>query len=165
MKKLAILTISDSRYLETDSSGKLITDLAKENNIEVVAREIAADDIVEIQSTFLKLELMNPDFIITNGGTGFAQKDFTIEAITPLLKQIVPGFGELFRQISYQEIGVKATASQALAGFNYRNQLVYCIPGSNNACKTAMKEIILKDYEHLLFEISDARKEIHNHAN
>lgn len=165
MTKLAILTVSDSRNLETDKSGQLISQLAQNKEIKTIERKIVKDDLVEIQAGFLSLEMLNPDLIVVNGGSGFAQRDFTIAALSPLIPQKIPGFGELFRQISYADIGIKAIASKALAGFNYRNQLVYCIPGSTNACQTAMKEIILPGFEHLLFEKSDLRKEIHHHAN
>ncbi|MBB1078887.1 MogA/MoaB family molybdenum cofactor biosynthesis protein [Limosilactobacillus sp. STM2_1] len=165
MKKLAILTISDSRSLETDESGKLITALAKQNDLMVIKRVIVPDDIVDIQTAYLQLEQQGPDIIITNGGTGIARRDVTIQAIRPLLLKTISGFGEAFRQISFEEIGTRALASQALAGFNYRYQLTYCLPGSKNACQTALTKLIIPEYGHLLFESSTKRKEVHHHAH
>lgn len=165
MKKIAILTVSDSRTLDSDTSGKLIAIKMANAGLSVVDRVIVNDDIVNIQTAYLQLEQQALDIIITNGGTGIAQRDVTIPAIRPLLKRLIPGFGEAFRQISFDEIGTRALASQALAGFNFRNQLTYCLPGSQNACQTALNKLILPEYEHLLFESSSQRKEVHHHAH
>ncbi|MRN06769.1 MogA/MoaB family molybdenum cofactor biosynthesis protein [Lactobacillus sp. 0.1XD8-4] len=165
MKKVAILTISDSRTLETDKSGKFITEKLTKAGLVITTRIVVNDDLVNIQAAYLQLEQQAPDIIITNGGTGIAHRDVTIPAITPLLKRLLPGFGEAFRQISFEEIGTRALASQALAGFNYRYQLTYCLPGSQNACQTALDKLIIPEYEHLLFESSPQRKEVHHHAH
>lgn len=165
MKKVAILTVSDSRTLDDDTSGKLIAETMLNNGLSLLTRVVVNDDIVNIQTAYLQLEQASPDIIITNGGTGIAQRDVTIPAIRPLLAKIIPGFGEAFRQISFEEIGTRALASQALAGFNYRNQLTYCLPGSKNACRTALDKLILPEYDHLLFESSVQRKEVHHHAH
>ncbi len=150
MKKIAILTVSDSRTLDSDTSGKLIAMKMANADLSVVDRVIVNDDIVNIQTAYLQLEQQALDVIITNGGTGIAQRDVTIPAIRPLLKRL---------------IGTRALASQALAGFNFRNQLTYCLPGSQNACQTALDKLILPEYEHLLFESSSQRKEVHHHAH
>lgn len=126
MKKVAILTISDSRDLKNDLSGQLIEDVMQQDGLEVSQRKMVVDDLVDIQSAYLQIEQSSPDIIITTGGTGIAQRDVTIPAIRPLLLKQIPGFGEAFRQFSMAEIGTHALASQALAGFNYRNQLTYC---------------------------------------
>ncbi|GGI63099.1 molybdenum cofactor biosynthesis protein B [Limosilactobacillus caviae] len=165
MKKVAILTVSDSRTIDDDTSGKLIAEIMTNNGLSLSTRVVVNDDIVNIQAAYLQLEQANPDIIITNGGTGIAQRDVTIPAIRPLLTKIIPGFGEAFRQISFAEIGTRALASQALAGFNHRNQLTYCLPGSKNACQTALDKLILPEYDHLLFESSAQRKEVHHHAH
>lgn len=165
MTKLAVLTISDSRNLASDFSGKLITDLATKRALEVTTRQVVRDDIVDIQAAYLRLEQTAPDMIITTGGTGIARRDVTIPAITPLLLRIIPGFGEAFRQFSFNEVGTRALASQALAGFNYRWQLTYCLPGSQNACQTALEKLIFPEYQHLLFESSNKRKDDHHHAH
>ena len=165
MINVAILTVSDSRVMKTDSSGDLIAQLVTEEGLRVSDREIVKDDIVDIQAAYLQMEQAAPDIIITTGGTGVAKRDVTIQALTPLLRKTIPGFGEMFRQLSFDEIGTRALASQALAGFNQRWQLTYCLPGSQNACQTALQRLIIPEYQHLVFESSNQRKDDHHHAH
>ncbi len=96
MKKIAILTVSDSRTLDSDTSGKLIATKMANAGLSVVDRVIVNDDIVNIQTAYLQLEQQSPNIIITNGGTGIAQRDITIPAIRPLLKRLIPGFGNRY---------------------------------------------------------------------
>lgn len=152
MTTAAILTVSDTRNLDNDKSGQTIATALTTAEITVTQRLVVPDDIVAIQSAFLQLELTEPDLIITNGGTGIAQRDVTFDALEPLLPVTIPGFGEHFRQISFTEIGTRALASRALAGFNVRNQLCFVLPGSTNACQTALQQLILPEWQHLLFE-------------
>lgn len=152
MSRACILTVSDTRDLNTDKSGKLIAEQLQHHGVTVMARHVVIDDIVDIQQQFLTFEQLGPDLIITNGGTGIAQSDVTITALTPLLPTMIPGFGEAFRELSFAEIGTRTLASKAEAGFNNRNQLCYCLPGSTNACQTALDRLILPEFEHLLFE-------------
>lgn len=151
--KAAILTISDTRNLTTDKSGQFIESILKQNDIEILQRKVVIDDTLQIQLGFLNLENLNPDIIITNGGTGIAQRDVSIKSLKPLMKKEITGFGELFRQISYNEIGTHSTASNAFAGINIKNQLCFSLPGSTNACKTALNQIILPELNHLIKEI------------
>lgn len=152
MTTAAILTVSDTRNLDNDKSGQTIATALGTAEITVTQRLVVPDDIVAIQSAFLQLELTEPDLIITNGGTGIAQRDVTFDALEPLLPVTIPGFGEHFRQISFTEIGTRALASRALAGFNVRDQLCFVLPGSTNACQTALQQLILPEWQHLLFE-------------
>lgn len=152
MTTAMILTISDTRDLTTDKTGLAISEQLTAAGIAVLDRQVVIDDIVAIQYQFLSFEQLLPDLIITNGGTGIAQRDVTIPAIQPLLTTVINGFGETFREISYREVGTRALASRAMAGFNVKNQLCYCLPGSTNACQTAMTQLILPEYEHLLTE-------------
>ena len=131
MLTATILTVSDSRYLAEDGSGALIKARLLENDVTVIDHRIVVDDQVQIQAAYLSQELMGADLLIINGGTGVAQRDVTIPAITPLLTQQIPGFGEAFRALSFKEIGTRALASHAIAGFNLYNQLTYCLPGSS----------------------------------
>lgn len=154
MAKAAILTISDTRTLENDESGNLLQSLLETNtDFTAKARRIVKDDVLEIQHAFTELALM-PDItlILTNGGTGIAQRDVTFEAITPLLTDTLPGFGELFRQLSYDDIGTHAIASRAEAGFTVRQQLCFILPGSKKANILAMNQIILPELKHLFKE-------------
>ncbi|MTV82165.1 MogA/MoaB family molybdenum cofactor biosynthesis protein [Secundilactobacillus folii] len=152
MTSVMILTISDTRNLSDDKSGQYLVDEFRKNDVSVLDRQVVKDDVVEIQAQFLQFELAEPDLIVTNGGTGIARRDVTIPAIEPLLTTKVTGFGETFRELSYQEIGTHALASRAIAGFNYYHQLCYCLPGSTGACRTAMSNLIIPEYQHLLFE-------------
>lgn len=152
MTTAAILTVSDSRHRSNDGSGAYIEETLTAHHMSVSQRVVVIDDVVDIQSQFLQFEQTNPAIIITNGGTGIAMRDVTIQAIMPLLNITIPGFGEAFREISLEEIGTRALASRAIAGFNQRNQLCYCLPGSTNACRTAMEKLILPEWQHLLFE-------------
>ena len=97
--QFAILTISDSRTEQTDTSGQLIQEALTAAGLTCLARKIVADDRVQIQAAYLQLELQGPDLIITNGGTGLARRDVTIAALTPLFSVTSPGFGEAFRQL------------------------------------------------------------------
>lgn len=151
--KAVILTISDTRTLTTDKSGQFIESILKQNDIEILQRKVVIDDTLQIQLGFLNLENLNPDIIITNGGTGIAQRDVSIKSLKPLMKKEITGFGELFRQISYNEIGTHSMASNAFAGINIKNQLCFSLPGSTNACKTALNQIILPELNHLIKEI------------
>lgn len=152
MTSAMILTISDTRNLTSDKSGQYLAATLEQAGVTILDRQVVKDDLVGIQAAFLAFEQRNPDLIITNGGTGIAMRDVTIPAITPLLSTIIPGFGETFRELSFKEVGTRALASGALAGFNFRDQLCYCLPGSTNACQTAMEQLILPEFEHLLFE-------------
>lgn len=163
--KFSILTVSDSRTRESDTSGRLLKERLEKAGGACLDWRVVPDDRVQIQAAYLQMELGKPDLIITSGGTGLAQRDVTIPAITPLLAVTAPGFGEAFRQLSFAEIGPRALASQALCGFNYSDQLTYCLPGSKNAVENALTKLILPDFAHLLFERSNQRKEVHHHVN
>ncbi len=152
MTTAAILTVSDTRHKNNDQSGAYLEKALTDHNVQISERIVVIDDIVDIQSQFLQFEQQLPDMILINGGTGIAVRDVTIQAITPLLPVIIPGFGEAFRELSFKAVGTRALASRALAGFNQRDQLCYCLPGATNACRTAMEALILPEWAHLIFE-------------
>lgn len=139
---IAVLTVSDTRTLDTDSSGKYLVQSAKEAGHNVVSREIVIDDIYLIRA-MLSQYIADPNIqcIMITGGTGFTPRDSTPEAVTPLFDKHVEGFGELFRQLSYQEIGTATIQSRALAGLA-NHTVIFCLPGSTGACKTAWTGII-----------------------
>ena len=145
--KISILTISDTRNLENDLSGKKIEELAQEH--EILTRKIVKDERTDIQQAYEKLDT---EIIITNGGTGLAKRDVTFEALQPFVSREIPGFGEIFRKLSYEEIGSHAIASRAFAFFNHKDQLTFVLPGSTKACELAMKKLILAELEHLIHE-------------
>lgn len=154
MNKAAILTISDTRDLTTDASGNFLQATLEANtDFDEFPRRVVKDDILEIQHAFTELALLpEVTLILTNGGTGIARRDVTFEALTPLLSDTIPGFGELFRQLSYEDIGTHAMASRAEAGFTVRQQLCFILPGSKKANALAMNQIILPELKHLFKE-------------
>ncbi|WIO74033.1 molybdenum cofactor biosynthesis protein B [Porticoccaceae bacterium LTM1] len=139
---IAVLTVSDTRTPETDTSGQLLTDSLKESGHLLVDRDIVIDDIYQIRAKLSQwIADKNIHTVLITGGTGFSGRDSTPEAVKPLFDKTVEGFGELFRQISLQQIGTSTVQSRALAGLA-NNTLIFCLPGSNNACRTGWEEII-----------------------
>lgn len=153
--QIAVLTVSDTRIPANDKGGDRIVDLALEAGLVLLHRALVKDDLRAIQDQ-LKLWLADDrlDAVITTGGTGIAQRDVTIEAIWPLLDKEIPGFGELFRYLSFTEdIGSRAIASRALAGVT-QDVLIFTLPGSVGAVTLAMKSLILPEISHLVREIT-----------
>lgn len=139
---IAILTVSDTRTLETDTSGQVLVDSAAEAGHHVADRRLQPDDIYRIRAVVSDW-IARPEVqvVLITGGTGFTGRDSTPEAITPLLDKMVDGFGELFRHVSWEEIGTSTLQSRALAGLANRT-LVVCMPGSTGACRTAWGRIL-----------------------
>ena len=139
---LAVLTVSDTRTEANDTSGDYLVSAATEAGHQLVTRTIEVDDRFLLRSRISQW-IADPSIqvILVTGGTGFTSRDATPEAIRPLLEVIIDGFGELFRQLSYEEIGTSTIQSRALAGIS-NNTLVFCIPGSTGACKTAWNGIL-----------------------
>lgn len=148
----AVITVSDTRSLETDRSGQLIKQLLLDANHRVRAYTIVKDEPTQIQAQMEALGYLELDAVIFNGGTGIAPRDTTYDAIEGLLEKTLPGFGELFRWLSYQEIGSRAIASRAIAGV-YQNKLIFSLPGSTNAVKLAMQQLILPELIHLVSQL------------
>tara|TARA_R110000764_G_scaffold112761_10_gene199853 strand:+ start:84439 stop:84975 length:537 start_codon:yes stop_codon:yes gene_type:complete len=139
---IAVLTVSDTRTIDTDTSGQLLADSLSEAGHHLADRQLQPDDIYQIRAV-VSVWIARPDVqvVLITGGTGFTGRDSTPEAITPLLDKMVDGFGELFRHISWQEIGTSTLQSRALAGLANRT-LIVCVPGSTNACRTAWTKIL-----------------------
>ena len=140
---IAVLTVSDSRKAANDTSGDLLQAKATEAGHRVVAREIVRDDIYQLRAVFSRW-IADPEIhaILSTGGTGVTGRDSTPEAVDPLLDKRVEGFGELFRQISLEEIGTSTIQSRAFAGLA-NGTFVFCLPGSTGACRTAWERILL----------------------
>lgn len=148
----AVLTVSSSRTEHSDDSGRAIREKLLANQHRVVSYEVVADDTESITTT-VKGWLDDPrvQVIVTNGGTGISRKDVTIEAVAPLLEKEFTGFGELFRWLSYQEIGSPGMISRAIAGVA-RGRVILCLPGSPGACDLAMEKLIVPELAHLVWE-------------
>jgi molybdopterin adenylyltransferase len=149
--RCAVITVSDTRTQETDLSGALIKARLAEAGHETVAYHIVADEPALIVS-LLDTLADSVDVILFNGGTGISRRDTTFEALASRLEKTLPGFGELFRMLSYQEIGAGAMLSRATAGV-FRDTLIFSTPGSTNAVRLAMDRLIVPELSHLLWEI------------
>lgn len=152
----AVITVSDTRSPETDKSGQLIKQLLRDAGHAVSEYAILKDEPAQIRAQLQALaQRPDLDALIFNGGTGIAPRDTTYDALESFLEKILPGFGELFRFLSYQEIGSRAIASRAVAGV-YQTKLVFSIPGSTNAVKLAIQQLILPELVHLVSQLQRA---------
>lgn len=137
-----VLTVSDTRGIAEDTSGEALISMLKEAGHTLGDRTIVKDDVYAMRAVVSNwIADENTHVVLITGGTGFYSRDSTPEAIMPLLDKEVDGFGELFRQISYEEIGTSTIQSRALAGLANKT-LIFCLPGSTGACRTAWNGII-----------------------
>lgn len=139
---VAVLTVSDTRTRDTDTSGQFLEDALLDAGHNLADRTIVIDDIYRIRAV-LSAWIADPDMhsILVTGGTGFSGRDSTPEAVLPLFDKTIEGFGEVFRALSFEEIGSSTVQSRALAGLANRTA-VFCMPGSTGACKTAWNGLI-----------------------
>ena len=139
---IAVLTLSDSRTFETDISGQYLEDSLLEAGHKLAARELCKDEVYTTRAV-VSAWIADPgiDVIISTGGTGLTQRDSTPEALKPLFDRDIEGFGELFRQLSYDDIGTSTVQSRAIAGLA-NETLVFCLPGSTGACRTGWEGIL-----------------------
>ncbi|HEX2486588.1 MAG TPA: MogA/MoaB family molybdenum cofactor biosynthesis protein [Myxococcota bacterium] len=153
----AVLTVSDTRTLETDTGGALVAELLAGAGHPVASRAIVRDEPDEIRRG-LESALAAPDVraVVLTGGTGVAPRDVTPETVEPLLERVIPGFGELFRTLSYEEIGSAALLSRALAGLR-GGRVVFVLPGSRGAIRLALEKLILPELGHLAGEALKTR--------
>ena len=140
--KIAILTVSDTRTEETDHSGNYLASAVTEAGHQVYEKLILVDNRYRIRAA-LSQWIADPEVrvVLITGGTGFTDRDVTPEAVTPLLDKQIPGFGELFRHISYEEVGSSTIQSRAIAGIA-NGTFIFCLPGSSGACRTGWSRII-----------------------
>jgi molybdenum cofactor biosynthesis protein B len=153
----AVITVSDTRTLETDTGGALVAEHLEAARHPVVSRSIVSDDperIAKALGDALANEAVRA--VVLTGGTGVAPRDVTPESVTPLLDREIPGFGELFRLLSYDDIGSAALLSRALAGLA-QGRVVFVIPGSRGAVRLAMEKLIVPEIGHLAGEAVKTR--------
>jgi len=144
---IAVLTLSDTRSIETDTSGQVLEDMLTSAGHRLAARKLCKDDVYTsraIVSAWIADE--GVDVVITTGGTGLTRRDSTPEALGPLFDRKIDGFGELFRQLSWDEIGSSTLQSRALAGLSNQT-LIFCLPGSTGACRTGWNRILLEQLD------------------
>ena len=151
----ALITVSDSRRGPNDTGGALLATLVEEAGHAVASRAQVSDDVSAIRAAFeAALAAEHVDVIVSTGGTGVAPRDVTPDALTPLLDRAIPGFGELFRMLSYQQVGTAAISSRAIAGTR-AGRLLVALPGSPDAVRLAMQKLVLPEAGHL---VSQARR-------
>ncbi len=140
--RAAVLTVSDTCTEENDTSGQYLVEQLSEAGHQLCDKAIVIDDIYQIRAILSRwIADANIQAVLVTGGTGFSGRDSTPEAVAPLFDKAVEGFGELFRYLSYQEIGTSTVQSRALAGLA-NNTVVFCVPGSTGACRTAWEGIL-----------------------
>jgi molybdenum cofactor biosynthesis protein B len=139
---VAVLTVSDTRNEETDTSGRYLVEALQQAGHTLADKQIVRDDIYQIRAVLSRWIADDAvKAVLITGGTGFSGRDSTPEAVLPLFDKVIDGFGEIFRAYSLQEIGSSTIQSRALAGLA-NNTVVFCMPGSTGACKTAWVNII-----------------------
>jgi molybdopterin adenylyltransferase len=149
-----VITCSDTRTTESDTSGRLIMKLLGEQGHEVVGYHVVKDEPAQITAT-IAAGLTNDavQAVIVNGGTGISRRDSTFEAVDALLEKRLDGFGEIFRYLTYQDIGSPAIMSRATAGI-VKGRVLFSTPGSENAVRLAMEKLILPELGHLVKELT-----------
>jgi molybdenum cofactor biosynthesis protein B len=151
-----VVTVSDTRTLETDTGGAAVEARLTAAGHPVLRREIVRDEPDEIASALVRATRDESRAVIFTGGTGVAPRDVTPDTLEPLLERVIPGFGELFRLLSYEDIGSAAILSRALAGLR-QGRVVFVIPGSRGAVRLAMEKLILPELGHLAAEAEKTR--------
>lgn len=153
----AVITVSDTRTLETDTGGALVAELLERSGHPLASREVVPDGPGPISDAVRKtLAHEDTRAIILTGGTGVAPRDITPDSVEPLLDRLIPGFGELFRALSFEEIGSAALLSRALAGLA-SGRVVFVLPGSRGAVRLGMERLILPELGHLAAEAQKVR--------
>ncbi len=147
--RCGVITVSDTRDVDSDEAGKKIREMLMEEKHEIVGYEITKDDPGEIRSV---IESIDAEVYILNGGTGISKRDVTSDIVREIIDKELPGFGEAFRRLSFQEIGTVSILSRALAGIS-DGKIYFALPGSTSAVTLAMEELILPEIAHMVYEV------------
>lgn len=150
--RVAILTVTDTKSRETDTSGRAAFELFRKHGHNVVLHEIVANNKKKVAATAITA-LRDADVVLTIGGTGISNKDVSVDAVLPLIKKVMPGFGELFRAFSVKDIGTATLLSRVVMGVTEKNRLALCLPGSESAVKLGLEGILLPELKHILWEL------------
>ena len=156
--RVAVLTISDTRTPETDAGGDTVEELLRVAGHEIVHRAILRDEATGIRTKLVEL-LARPDVdaVITTGGTGISARDTTYEVADRMIEKKLDGFGEIFRMLSYEEVGAAAMLSRCVAGA-VGTKFVACLPGSRNAVRLAVEKLLVPEISHIVFELRKHEK-------
>jgi molybdopterin adenylyltransferase len=151
---VALVTVSDTRTYETDENGIYLRELFTSLGHSIAGYQIVKDEPDQVENALAEMvSILGVQLILFNGGTGIAARDTTYDVIARKLEKMLPGFGEIFRMLSYQQVGAAAMLSRATAG-TYRGKLVFSMPGSPKAIKLAVEQLILPEINHLAWEIA-----------
>jgi len=150
--RCGILTVTDTKTRETDTSGKAAFEIFQKFGHSVVSHEIIPNEKKKITAA-AEQALKQADLVVTIGGTGASRKDISVEAVRPLIEKELPGFGEMFRSMSVKEIGTAAMMSRAVLGITADGKIVLSLPGSENAVRLGLEGILMNELKHLLWEL------------
>ena len=150
---IAVVTVSDSRTPETDTNGQYLKAQIKQSGFLLAAYHVVRDEPVDIESLLEELTKLDVQLILFNGGTGISKRDTTYDVISRKLEKVMQGFGELFRMLSYEQVGAAAMFSRAVAGL-YHGKVIISTPGSPAAVQLAWEKLIAPEIQHLAWEIS-----------
>lgn len=150
--RIAVVTVSDSRTAETDVNGLYLKEQIAKSGLVFATYHIVRDEPLEIERLLEDLTAMDVDVILFNGGTGIAKRDSTFDVLAGKLDKVMPGFGELFRMMSYKQIGAAAMLSRATAGV-YQGRVIISTPGSPAAVQLAWEKLIAPEIQHLVWEL------------
>ena len=150
--RCGILTVTDTKTRETDTSGKAAFEIFQKFGHTVVSHEIIPNEKKKITAA-AEQALKQADLVVTIGGTGASRKDISVEAVRPLIEKELPGFGEMFRSMSVKEIGTAAMMSRAVLGITADGKIVLSLPGSENAVRLGLEAILMNELKHLLWEL------------
>jgi molybdenum cofactor biosynthesis protein B len=154
----AVLTISDTRTREDDTGGDTVQELLEAAGHKIVRREIVRDDAPRIRTVLIDLLAdSDVDAVVTSGGTGISGRDTTYEVVDRMIEKKLDGFGEIFRMLSYEEIGAAAIMSRAVAGA-VGSKFIASLPGSRNAVRLAMEKLLVPEMAHVVFELRKHQK-------
>jgi molybdenum cofactor biosynthesis protein B len=150
--RCAILTVTDTKTRDTDTSGKAAFEIFQKFGHSVVSHEIVPNERKKIAAA-AEQALKQADLLVTIGGTGASRKDISVESVGGLLSKELPGFGEMFRSMSVKEIGTAAILSRAVLGITADGKIVLSLPGSENAVRLGLEGILMNELKHLLWEV------------
>jgi molybdopterin adenylyltransferase len=149
---IALVTVSDSRTPETDANGSYLRQAVASAGHRIAAYRVVRDEPVEVEAVLEELSRGEARVVVFNGGTGISRRDNTYDVISQRLEKVIPGFGELFRMLSWDQVGAAAMLSRATGGV-YRDRVVLSVPGSPAAVRLAWEKLILPELEHLAWEV------------
>jgi len=148
--RIQLYTLSDTRDIDEDKSGQLMKKFVENSSYDLAGYEIIRENYETLKKSFNRaVEAEDIDVIISSGGTGITRRDRTVEVVREILEVEIPGFGELFRHLSYKEIGTRSILSQALAA-RTGEKIIICLPGSPGAVKLAFNKILLNELPHMV---------------